>query len=285
MPETTETNTSASQTTVAAAQGNTAESAAASSAAASSATNTSSTDSVKQTTNAQEAGKTTEAKDDKAKVQEPKKEAAKGFLEEQGEEKKPGEEDKKADADTKKDAEVKPTDVPADGKYTFKLPDGFGIPAELEKDVLEFAKGTKLTHEQAQKMADFGVKLSQMNAAKAAENYQALQAQSIKNIQSDPDIGGANLKATQAQTQLFFKQTLERIPEQHRQMVKQYFIDGGAQNLEPVIRFMHAASESIREDKPLGLGNTSNPGAKVQAKYSLEGIREHIVKQSPTNKT
>lgn len=96
--------------------------------------------------------------------------------------------------DTTTDVETKDTTAenqPTDVEYTFTLPDGFTANEELTADLTSFAKENKLTAEQAQKIADLGVKMQTQQAAE----YQKQVDGWAEQVKTDKLIGGENLQA------------------------------------------------------------------------------------------
>lgn len=81
--------------------------------------------------------------------------------------------------------------VPDD--YTFALPEGFELDAEIGSEFKAYAKELKLTQETAQKNVDFAVKLLQKQEAARIEAFNAQKKAWADEVRADKEIGGAAL--------------------------------------------------------------------------------------------
>lgn len=132
------------------------------------------------------------------------------------------------------------------GEYAeFKAPEGITLDAELMTDFKGIAKEAGLNQDQAQKMADLGVKLSQ----KIVDSQQQALAKQVSEWESssktDKEFGGDKLDANLA----IAKKALDAFatPE-----LKDYLNNSGAGNHPELIRFLVRAGKAISEDKFVG---------------------------------
>lgn len=107
--------------------------------------------------------------------------------------------EQKAADDAKIAAELKAKEVPADGKYDYKLAEGLTMPEPIKKEFDELLAGEKLTNGQAQKIADVGAKLAATAAQAKLDEIWAYRAQEeaagVKAIKGHPEYGGINYDA------------------------------------------------------------------------------------------
>lgn len=93
-------------------------------------------------------------------------------------------------------------EVPADGKYEFKMAEGLTLPAELGESLTAYAKEHKLTRAQAQSLADLAGKQAQAFAKQQTDHLGAAVQQWTKDAKADKELGGgagfdANLAVAQ----------------------------------------------------------------------------------------
>lgn len=113
--------------------------------------------------------------------------------------------EKKTVKDANTDNGVNNNDVNDSAPETYdfkdvKLPDGMELDAELTGEFSSIAKEMKLSQAKADKFMGMGVKLSQklqQNFENAIKEAQGNRIKEIKTmLNTDPEIGGANLKST-----------------------------------------------------------------------------------------
>lgn len=134
-------------------------------------------------------------------------------------------------------------------EYDIKLPEG-AIKGELLEDLKAFAKEKGLTNEDAQKLADLGVKQSQGFVAQLAEAQKTQTAEWAAATTADKDIGGDKLPENLATA----KKALDNFgtPE-----FKKLLNDSGLGNHPEIVRFMVKAGKAISEDGRLVTGSAA----------------------------
>lgn len=134
-------------------------------------------------------------------------------------------------------------------EYDIKLPEGMAK-GELVEDLKAFAKEKGLTNEDAQKLADLGVKQAQGFVAQLAEAQKTQTAEWAAATTADKDIGGDKLPENLAVA----KKALDNFgtPE-----FKKLLNDSGLGNHPEIVRFMVKAGKAISEDGRLITGAAS----------------------------
>jgi hypothetical protein len=174
--------------------------------------------------------------------------------------KKPDEktEDKPKLTDAEKAAAEKVTaealnQVPEDGKYDFKLPDGI----ELDKDLAEFAspklKEAGVTRDQANKLAVIILEARANETKKTFEAWDATQTKWQDSVKSDKEIGGDKFDASIAAASKAINKF--GTPE-----LKEYLKASGGGNHPELIRFISRVGNAFSDDKPVGSGNAAAEG-------------------------
>lgn len=90
--------------------------------------------------------------------------------------------------------------------YEFKLPEGVTLDTEVTTELADLSKEFGLSQENAQKVADLGVKLSQKWAADQVKALEASGTEWAAATQSDAEIGGDKLDASLAAGQKALKE-------------------------------------------------------------------------------
>lgn len=112
--------------------------------------------------------------------------------------------DKSADGDGKGEADAKAEGPPEtyDLKVTIKAEDGTETPVEIDQGLLSEATPTLkelgLTNEQANKVAALVPSIQQRLIQQQADNFAAMKADWAKEVQDDPELGGAKWAETEA---------------------------------------------------------------------------------------
>lgn len=134
-------------------------------------------------------------------------------------------------------------------EYDIKLPEGT-VQGELINDLKAFAKEKGLTNEEAQKLADLGVKQAQGFVAQLAEAQKTQTAEWAAATTADKDIGGDKLPENLAVA----KKALDNFgtPE-----FKKLLNESGLGNHPEIVRFMVKAGKAISEDGRLITGAAS----------------------------
>lgn len=102
--------------------------------------------------------------------------------------------------------EQKPAAPVVPETYEFKLPEGVTLDAEVSTELADLSKEFGLSQENAQKVADLGVKLSQKWATKQVEALETAGTEWAAATQSDAEIGGDKLDASLAAGQKALKE-------------------------------------------------------------------------------
>jgi hypothetical protein len=167
------------------------------------------------------------------------------------------EHDKTKPAD-KKDGDDKAKDpanqVPADGKYDLKMPDGVEVDQELLDTLGPQFKEIGLTNGQAQKLSDAYVKTLQDRASKQAEGWAKTIGKWADDAKADKDIGGDNWDGTVASA-------TRAVNKLGTPALKEFLNASGGGNHPELIRFMSKVGAMIREDNPAsgGAGGDGKP--------------------------
>lgn len=167
----------------------------------------------------------------------------------------------KADGEKPK---AEPAQVPE--KYEFKVPEGATLNKELVAEFEKDAKELGLSQEKAQALFEkYGLKQSQDLVAKqqqeAVSYWENLRKESLKAIESDPIMGGNNLKETQAIVGRVYREVSANMPKEDREALDQLF-NSGFGDMKPVASFLREIGQRFfREDKPM-LDNTSSGGSE-----------------------
>jgi hypothetical protein len=145
-------------------------------------------------------------------------------------------------AEKKDEAADKPAEKAAPEKYEFKAPDGVTLDAEVLGEFEGIARELKLPQEEAQKLADVGVKLSQKWATQQAQALQDASAQWAAEVTADKEIGGDKLPENLAVA----KKALETFGSP---ALGKLLNDSRLGNHPEVIRFMVKAGKVLAEDR------------------------------------
>lgn len=106
--------------------------------------------------------------------------------------------------EAKTDAGAKPGEQAAPEAYSFTLPEGMEVDTALAESVTPILKEAGVSQEAAQKLAQAFAEHIKAQEANAPEAYAQMRAQEVakqsaewrKATEADPEIGGANFKAT-----------------------------------------------------------------------------------------
>lgn len=102
--------------------------------------------------------------------------------------------------------EQKPAAPVVPETYEFKMPEGVTLDTEVTTELADLSKEFGLSQENAQKVADLGVKLSQKWAADQVKALEASGTEWAAATQSDAEIGGDKLDASLAAGQKALKE-------------------------------------------------------------------------------
>lgn len=147
--------------------------------------------------------------------------------------------------------------VPADGKYDLKMPDGVELDAELASALGPEFSELKLTNAQAQKLVDKYTAIQQERAGKQSTEWAARISGWVDEAKKDPEIGGVKWDATAASAQRAVKAL-------GTPALGEYLNASGGGNHPELIRFMAKVGAMIKEDTPAtggaeGSGKPADP--------------------------
>lgn len=123
----------------------------------------------------------------------------------------------------------------------FTLPEGIKLEGDAAQAFKGLAKELDLTQDQAQKLADLGVKQAQDGQARQAELLKAANAEWTAQSQADKEFGGENL----GQNLAIARKAMDTFatPE-----LKQLLTESGLGNHPEVIRMFFRTGKAISED-------------------------------------
>ena len=140
--------------------------------------------------------------------------------------------------------EQKPAAPVVPETYEFKLPEGVTLDTEVTTELADLSKEFGLSQENAQKVADLGVKLSQKWAADQVKALEASGTEWAAATQSDAEIGGDKLDASLAAGQRALK-------ELGTPALTELLKTSRLGNHPEVIRFFARVGEKVSADKKL----------------------------------
>lgn len=161
-----------------------------------------------------------------------------------------------AKADDQK-AEDKPADG-SDGKkpevpedYEFSFSEGMEVDADTLGDLKGVAKELGLTQEQAQKLADLGVKQSERWVSAQQKVMEDAEKAWVDTVKTDKEIGGDKL----AENLAIAKGALDKFgsPE-----LSAFLKESRLGNHPEIIRFMHKVGKAIADDSVVPGGRQTN---------------------------
>ena len=185
----------------------------------------------------------------------------------------------KAEHDKTKPADDKakgPGDeVPADGKYDLKMPDGVPLDVEMAEALGPEFKDLGLTNAQAQKLVDKYIELQQARAEKGASTPEAAWSGAAydyfkkngtpdtwrQKAETAEDIGKANWEATKGAA-------VRAVRHLGTPALGEYLDASGGGNHPELIRFMAKVGAMISEDTPAS-GGAEGKGKPADAAYTL----------------
>lgn len=156
----------------------------------------------------------------------------------------PKAEDKPADEGSKENAKVPEA-------YEFKFPDGVEIDPDTVGNLGELAKELGLTQEQAQKIADLGIKQSERWVEAQVKAMEAAEKEWIDALHGDKEFGGDKLNANVATA----GKALDRFgtPE-----LVAFLKESRLGNHPEVIRLMYRVGKAIADDSVVPGGRSTN---------------------------
>lgn len=144
-----------------------------------------------------------------------------------------------------KTGETKPADAkPAEYKE-FTLPQGAVKDEALMGEFTELAKSAGLSQESAQKIVDLAPKLSERIAQANAQQWMDLQKEWQSQVKADPEIGGKNWQATEAN----ISKAIDAYGGKDKQALLEAFALTGAGNNPVIVKFIANMSRQLAEPK------------------------------------
>lgn len=133
-----------------------------------------------------------------------------------------------------------------------KLPDGMELDAELTGEFSSIAKEMKLSQAKADKFMGMGVKLSQklqQNFENAIKEAQGNRIKEIKTmLNTDPEIGGANLKSTLLEANEAYKAFVS-------EEAANVLAETGLNNHPAIVKMFRDIGRQVKGDAIKGLGS------------------------------
>jgi len=170
-------------------------------------------------------------------------------------EKAPLEEKTVKEADTDNGVNNNDVNDSAPETYDFKdvkLPDGMELDAELTGEFSSIAKEMKLSQAKADKFMGMGVKLSQklqQNFENAIKEAQGNRIKEIKTmLNTDPEIGGANLKSTLLEANEAYKAFVS-------EEAANVLAETGLNNHPAIVKMFRDIGRQVKGDTIKGLGS------------------------------
>lgn len=142
---------------------------------------------------------------------------------------------------------------PTTTELELTLPKGVEADPEMLNAFKTMAKETGISAENAQKIVDIYATAHQASQRKHTESWTAQQAEWVKAIQTDKDLGGANLKATQQTTQRAMKAF--STPD-----FSKFLDQSGLTNHPEMVRFLARVGQTLKEDNIAGTSTHSGSG-------------------------
>jgi hypothetical protein len=164
----------------------------------------------------------------------------------------------KAEGDKTPDGE-KPA---APEKYEFKAPEGVKLDTDLLGELEGFAREKQMSQEDAQKLADMGVKMQQKFASTQAELLTQARAEWVGQSKADAEFGGDKLTENLAVAE-------KAIATLGTPALAALLKDSGLGNHPEVIRFAFRAGKAISEDRMVVGRVGADPGQRRDAASAL----------------
>lgn len=165
--------------------------------------------------------------------------------------------DKPAEGEDPKAKEDKPQGAPEE-YADFTMPDGVEFDAELGGDIKAIAKELNLTQEQAQKLADLGLKHGQKLTSTHAEQLAQARETWANEAKADKEYGGEKFGENMAVA----KKAVDAYASPE---LKSLLNETGLGNHPEMIRLFHKVGLTISEDRFDGGRGTHNAGQQSAA--------------------
>lgn len=144
----------------------------------------------------------------------------------------------------------------APAELALTLPKGVEADSEMLTAFKTMAKETGISAENAQKIVDIYASAYQTTERKHIEAFAAQQAEWVKSIQQDKELGGGNLKTTQEQTSRAMRAF--STPE----FVK-FLDESGLTNHPEMVRHLARVGKTLKEDSISGTSSSQGGSGKL----------------------
>jgi antitoxin component HigA of HigAB toxin-antitoxin module len=157
-----------------------------------------------------------------------------------------------AAAKAENDAKNPLNQVPEDGKYNLKMPEGIELDTALLDGIAPTLKDLNLSHTQAQALVDKFIDTQKSKAEAATAKWGETVAGWQEQAKKDPEIGGAKWADTE-------RDAVSAVRRFGTPALTEYLEASGAGNHPEIIRLMAKVGSMIAEDNP---AISENPGGK-----------------------
>lgn len=157
-----------------------------------------------------------------------------------------------AAAKLENDAKNPVNQVPEDGKYNLKMPEGIELDTALLDGIAPTLKDLNLSHSQAQALVDKFIEAQTAKSQAKTKEWGETVAGWQDEAKKDPDIGGAKWEETKAAS-------TRAIRVLGTPALTKYLEASGAGNHPELIRIMAKVGSMVSEDDP---AISENPGGK-----------------------
>lgn len=137
-------------------------------------------------------------------------------------------------------------------KYDLKLPEGTLLTQSEVDKIVSFAKEQGLSQESAQKLVEREHEILANYKNNQDQQYEQLREQFYKQVESDKELGGDNLKAT---AELARRALNKFAPDS----IKKFFAESPHGNNPDVIRMFRDIGKAMQDDKIVLSGTQSPP--------------------------
>jgi len=144
----------------------------------------------------------------------------------------------------------------------FKVPEGFALDEDILTEFSDAARTKGLDQETAQKFIDVGVKLAQKVAKGLEENWKEVRKTWRKDLESDGEFGGTNLRET-------VKGANRVLAKYGTKPLSDWLQASGAGDNPDLIRLLSSVDKATREDTFHGGGQPVKPSGEEAALRGL----------------
>lgn len=184
-----------------------------------------------------------------------------------------GEAPKSAEGQPNADESKKDGKSDASTYEAFKLPEGMTITEAHQTALTEFGQAHSLPQEAVQQIVDLGVEIAELTRQaveeESAEGIKQLHAEWRQRLMADPELGGANIKETQANFDAFQKSKIG-----DADLIN--FLNESGLILNPhIARLISRIGVTLRE-KPIGFGGSEAPRGERNIPAEIYNKSNHV---------